>query len=83
MLMIGKSVAAALLFLSACSGARAQNCKELPPGPARFECASRIHPGLVAKRERCRQEGQQMGIKAGVADRGNLKQYVMSCMQRR
>ena len=81
--MIGKSVAAAFIFLAVCSGASAQNCKELPPGPARFECASRTHPGLIAKRERCRQEGLQAGIKSGSTDRGNLKQFVMSCMQRR
>ena len=81
--MIERLVAAALIFLTAFSVAHAQNCRDLPPGPARFECASRTHPGLAAKRERCREEGLQMGIKAGASDRGGLKQFVMSCMQRR
>jgi len=81
--MIGKSVAAVLIFLAACSGANAQDCRQYPPGPQRFECASRTHPGLIEKRERCRQEAQQAGIKPGSLDRGNMKQFVMSCMQRR
>ena len=83
--MIGK-VASAFIFLTACSEAQAQNCRELPPGPARFECASKNHPGLEAKRQRCIEEGRQMGLAprggAGGAG-GGLRPFVMACMQRR
>jgi hypothetical protein len=78
-----RALIATIVLCSTALAAKAENCMQYPPGPARFDCASRTHPGLMAKRERCKQEGQQMGIKAGASDRGLLKQYVMSCMQKR
>ena len=81
--MIEKSIAATLIFLIACSGARAQNCRDLPPGPARFECASRKHPDLIAKRERCKEEGLKMGLSGGRGNAGGLRNYVQACAQRR
>jgi hypothetical protein len=66
--------------------ARAEDCRQYPPGPARFDCASRTHPGLLARRERCQEEGRQMGLKprggAGGAG-GGLSEFVIACMQRR
>ena len=77
--MIGKLAAAAFVLLTACTAARAQDCRDLPPGPARFDCASRNHPGLIEKRERCRDQARQMGL----TDRKSTRDYVMACMQRR
>ena len=81
LLMIGKLVAAAFVLLTACASARAQGCRELPPGPARFECASRNHPGLEAKRERCQNEARQMGL--GLDHTKGMREYVEACMHRR
>ena len=74
----------ALLVLS--SAVAAEDCGQYPPGPARFECTSRDHPGLVAKRERCMEEARQMGRRpmAGGGGGGNsLKGYVQQCLQRK
>lgn len=84
--MIGRLVVAPVLVAAALSTAHAQDCKEYPPGPARFACASRNHPGLLAKRERCKEQGRQMGLKprGGLGgEGGGLKEFVLACMQRR
>jgi hypothetical protein len=84
MLKVAAAVIIASAFLS--SAALAQNCRNLPPGPQRFECASQSHPGLLAKRERCKEEGRQMGLKpaGGLGGAGGgLRGFVMACMQRR
>jgi hypothetical protein len=77
------SIAAIALF--AASSANAENCMQYPEGPFRFQCASRNHPELHAKLERCREEGQQMGLQRSVAKgaSGGLRGYVMACMRRR
>jgi hypothetical protein len=65
--------------------AHAQSCAEYRPGPQRFQCASRTHPGLVAKQARCHEEGRKMGLspRGGTGGAGGgLKEYVMACMQR-
>lgn len=63
--------------------ARAEDCRQYPPGPARFDCASRTHPGLLARRERCQEEGRQMGLKPRGGAGGGLSEFVIACMQRR
>lgn len=66
--------------------ARAEDCRAYPPGPMRFACASRTHPGLIEKQERCQEEGRRMGLKpaGGLQGAGGgLKEYVQACMQRR
>jgi hypothetical protein len=77
-----KRAMAAIALSAAASAANAENCAQFPPGPARFDCASRNHPGLQAKRERCQQEGHQMGLKPGGGlgggGGGGLKEYVMA-----
>jgi hypothetical protein len=81
----GSTITAIALF-AATSIVHAENCEEYPPGPARFECASRTHPGLAAKRERCMESARQMGLKsmAGGGGGGNsLKGYVLECMRRK
>jgi hypothetical protein len=82
--MLRRILTTIALFIMA-SSANAQNCMQYPPGPARFECASRNNPGAEEKLDRCRQEGLQMGLKprggAGGGG-GGLKEYVQSCMSR-
>jgi hypothetical protein len=83
--MIGRSIAAAFVLLTASSTGRAEDCLQYPQGPARFECANRNHPGRLAKQERCREQGRQMGLQprggSGGAG-GGLKEFVVACMQR-
>lgn len=71
-----------LVILSICSSsvAFAEDCRQLPAGPARFSCVSRNHPQAAAKMQRCKRQGQQMGLAPGKA--GGLQGYVQSCMQR-
>jgi hypothetical protein len=61
------SVAALVLFLF--SPASAEDCRKYPPGPFRFECASAKNPGLIAKRERCKQLATERGFKFGVQNK--------------
>jgi hypothetical protein len=76
-------VAFAFIMLTISATARAEDCRQYPPGPFRFECASRQHPGLSAKRERCRQEGMNMGLSISKpANVGGLRDYVQGCMHR-
>ena len=70
-----------LLVIVTASPACAENCKAYPPGPQRFACASALHPGLVAKQQRCKQEGLNMGLAAN-KQHPALKQHVVACMQR-
>jgi hypothetical protein len=76
----------AIALVAMTSGANAQNCMQYPPGPTRFECVSRNHPGADDKLDRCREEGRQQGLKprggAGGGG-GGLKEYVQACMSRR
>ena len=80
------AIAAAIALCAIASTANAENCMQYPPGPFRFECASRNNPGLLAKRERCQQEGRQMGLQPAGGSKGaagGLRDYMMACMQRR
>jgi hypothetical protein len=77
-----KTIIAVTMLCAAASAARAENCMQYPPGPARFDCASRNHPGLLAKQERCKQQAYDMGLRPGVG-RSNgpvFKEYMQSCM---
>src|SRR5580700_9659772 len=44
--MFLRTMIAAIALCAAASAANAENCMQYPPGPARFDCASRNHPGL-------------------------------------
>jgi hypothetical protein len=81
-----RAMVVAVIFLTAVPNARADDCRQYPPGPVRFECVSRNHPGAEVKLERCREEAQQMGLKprggAGGGG-GGMRPYVQACMQRR
>jgi hypothetical protein len=77
-----KTMIAVTVLCAAASAARAQNCMHYPPGPARFDCASRNHPALLARQERCKQQAYDMGLRPGVG-RSNgpvFKDYMQSCM---
>jgi len=78
-----RTMIAAIVLCAAASAANAENCIQYPQGPARFDYASRNHPGLLAKRERCQEEGRQMGLRGGPGAAGGMRGYVMACMQRR
>jgi hypothetical protein len=74
---------AAIALCAAASSANAENCMQYPEGPFRFQCASRNHPQLHAKLERCQEEGRQMGLSRAKGTAGGLRGYVMACMHRR
>lgn len=42
-------------------GGLGANCRQMPAGPARFECAMK-NPAFAAKLERCQDEGRKMGL---------------------
>ena len=84
--MIAKFIFALMAFAYWSSAAVAQSCREFPPGPQRFACASQNHPRMMTRQERCKEEGRQMGLKPAGGLRGaggGLKGFVMACMQRR
>jgi len=75
------SIAVLMLFLF--SPASAEDCMQYPPGPFRFECASAKNPGLIAKRERCKELARERGYTFGVHNKGAIKpkDFVQGCMQ--
>jgi hypothetical protein len=73
----------ALALCALSTASLAQNCRMYPPGPERFACASQNHPGLLAKQERCKEEGRAIGLLPGAGGRKALGDFVMACMQRR
>jgi hypothetical protein len=70
-----------LLLILMASPASAEDCSAYPPGPQRFACASAHHPGLVVKRDRCKQEAENMGLTPN-KQHPAVKDYVTACMQR-
>jgi hypothetical protein len=77
-------IAAALVVMA--SSAHAEDCRQYPPGPTRFECATRNHPGVADKLERCKEEAAQMGLKprgGAAGGGGGMRPYVQACMHRR
>lgn len=79
-----RTMVVAMALYAAASAAHAENCKQYPPGPFRFDCVSRNHPGLLAKRERCKQQAYDMGLRPGIGMSNGpaFKGYVQSCMRR-
>ena len=72
-----------VVMASLSSSAAAEDCRIYPPGRARFACASAQHPGLITKREHCKQEAQGMSVNSRRGTQGlGFRDYVMSCMQR-
>ena len=85
MRILGIVALGAALGSCASSAATAQNCMQYPEGHFRYQCATRIHPGLLARRERCKEEGRQMGLRHGGGHQGvagGLWEYVIACMRR-
>jgi hypothetical protein len=73
----------AIIAIAAVSPCFAEGCLMYPPGPQRFACASAIQPGLIEKRERCKQEAMEMGMRKQRGEGGAFKEQVVACMQRR
>ena len=78
--MPGRLLVAALLLCSLAAEAQAQACRDLPQGPQRFACASAKNPNLVAKLDRCKEEGRRIGLSTTV--KGGMGPYVQACMRR-
>jgi hypothetical protein len=79
------SVRTTIMVLLACAMspvAHAEDCRQYPHGPERFACASRKHPELLERREQCRQQGLQMGLR-NKGQGGTLRNFVQACMHRR
>ena len=71
------------LVAAGSADALAEDCRQLPQGPARFACVSKNHPGVVAKLERCKEEGKRMGLSdTHNGPGGGLRPYVRACMNR-
>jgi hypothetical protein len=73
----------ALALCAVSTVSHAEDCRMYPPGPQRFACASQRHPGLLIKAERCKEEGQAMGLLPGKGGRFALHDFVMACMHRK
>ncbi|MGV7217568.1 hypothetical protein [Bradyrhizobium sp. UFLA05-112] len=80
--MIRKLIGASIVFGSLIIAAEAQNCRQYPPGPFRFQCKAGRHPDIVEKKEMCRDEAHAMGLVKAKKDSG-FKDYVHACMHRR
>jgi hypothetical protein len=65
----------------AASASFAEDCRQYPEGPVRHACVGR-NPVLAAKRERCKQEAENMGLTDQKGVVGALKNYVAGCMKR-
>jgi hypothetical protein len=77
-----KYIALALAAVLLSSAANAQNCEQYNPGPQRFACLSAKNPWWIAKRERCKQEAANMGLRVRGGG-GALAGYMEACMKRR
>jgi hypothetical protein len=62
------------------SGSLAQNCQGNATWAQQGPPAFKATPLFSAKLERCKQEGTQMSLHAGIS--GGLKEFVQGCMQR-
>ena len=71
----------ALLVCAMSPVAHAEDCRQYPHGPVRFECANRNHPGHQMRHEQCREQGLQMGLK-NKGEGHALKAFVHACMHR-
>lgn len=79
-----RSIAATIVLSAFSTASMAQNCMQLPEGPARFACMSSKNPELGRKLERCKQQAYDMGLRPGTG-RSNgpvFKGYVQACMRR-
>lgn len=74
-------VGASILLGSLVIAAEAQNCRQYPPGPFRFQCKAARHPEIVEKKEECRDEARAMGFFKAKKDPA-FKDYVHACMHR-
>ena len=79
-----KAIAAAIALSALSTMSMAQNCMQLPQGPARFACVSKKNPAAEGKLERCKQQALDMGLRpgAGMSNGPALKNYVQACMHR-
>ena len=86
---IVKVAAAAALAMSFVTVAHAQNCRNLPPGPFRWQCAVKKHPHLAVIREKCMEEARATGLLPGEGHQsragegiGGMAFYVRACIHR-
>lgn len=69
--------------------AHAQNCRDIPDGPFRYQCRLKKHPGLDAIRDKCFDEARAMDFHAGEGHQnqvgvgvGPIANYVRACIRR-
>lgn len=79
--MIRILIGASMVLGSLVIAAEAQNCRQYPPGPFRFQCKAERHPEIVEKKEMCRDEARTMGLVKAKKDPA-FKDYVHACMHR-
>jgi len=79
-----KFVAAAIALSTLSTMSMAQNCMQLPQGPARFACVSKKNPAAEGKLEHCKQQALDMGLRPGTGMNNGpaLRDYVQACMHR-
>jgi hypothetical protein len=75
-------VATAIMLAWVARPALAQNCKDMPPGPARKQCVMQYHPEVFEKKQKkkanCLQLAEQRG---SVGKASGQKTFMQSCMQ--
>jgi hypothetical protein len=62
------------------SGALAQNCRGMTPGPAKKACLQ-ANPQFQAKKDRCKEEAISQGIQSKQGGAG--RSFMQACMRRR
>lgn len=85
------AAAAAVLFSAGISDAHAQNCRDLPQGQSRWQCAVKRHPHLAVVRQKCYDEAKAMGLGATMGEGhqnkpgvgvGGIADYTRGCIHR-
>ena len=76
-----KYVAFALLASLLPSAANAQDCMNYPAGPSQAKCLSKKDQAMLAKRGRCKQEAENMGLRPHGGG-GALRGYIEACVRR-
>jgi hypothetical protein len=70
-------VAAAIALAWIVRPAEAQNCRDMPPGPAKMQCRMQSHPeAFEKKKEDCFQLAEQRGS----TDKGSKKNFMQGCL---
>ena len=78
-----KPVIAAIVLASLSASACAQGCSQYPPGKARRACTRANNPNFEARVERCREQGERMGLVGAGNKHHEIRGFMQYCMRGR